>query len=68
LVGLERILTTPIPWSYSAHIWEVTYVYCLTLPFQLYGSGFGWVTVPATVVSGVPGADAHSALSSMISR
>ncbi|RSH91483.1 hypothetical protein EHS25_009782 [Saitozyma podzolica] len=51
LVGLERILTTPIPWSYSAHIWEVTYVYCLTLPFQLYGSGFGWVTVPATVIT-----------------
>lgn len=52
LVALERILTTPIPWSYDAHIWEVTWIYVLALPFQLYASNFGWVTVPATVVGG----------------
>ena len=51
LSSLERILTTPIPWSYNAHIWEVTYIYCLLLPFQLYGAGFGWITIPAVVVS-----------------
>lgn len=51
LSSLERILTTPIPWSYNAHIWEVTYIYCLLLPFQIYGSGFGWITIPATIVS-----------------
>lgn len=68
LSALERILTTPIPWSYNAHIWavsrplsviemivadtdQVTLVYCLLLPFQLYGSGFGWLTIPAVVVS-----------------
>ena len=50
LCSLERILTTPIPWSYNAHIWEVTWVYCLFLPFQLYDAGFGWVTIPAVVV------------------
>ena len=50
LASLERILTTPIPWSYNAHIWEVTYLYCLLLPFQLYGSGFGWITIPAVMV------------------
>lgn len=53
LASLERILTTPIPWSYNAHIWEVTYVYCLLLPFQLYGAGFEWVTIPAVMVSAV---------------
>lgn len=51
LASLERILTTPIPWSYNAHIWEVTYIYCLLLPFQLYGAGFNWITIPAVVVS-----------------
>ena len=51
LSGLERILTTPIPFSYNAHVWEVTWVCCSVFPFQLYGSGFGWVTVPATMVS-----------------
>jgi putative membrane protein len=67
LSALERILTTPIPWSYNAHIWavgpahglnntrlltiQVTLIYCLLLPFQLYGSQFGWLTIPATVVS-----------------
>ena len=68
LSALERILTTPIPWSYNAHIWavspsylmirksvakttQVTLVYCLLLPFQLYGSGFGWLTIPAVIVS-----------------
>lgn len=25
LSALERILTTPIPWSYNAHIWAVSY-------------------------------------------
>ncbi|KAL1409197.1 hypothetical protein Q8F55_006027 [Vanrija albida] len=51
LVNLERILTTPIPWSFNAHIWEVSWIYCLALPFQLYASNFKWITVPATVVT-----------------
>lgn len=50
LAQLERIVTTPIPWSYNAQIWEVSWIYCLALPFQLY-EGFKWVTIPATVVS-----------------
>ena len=49
LSSLERILTTPIPWSYNAHIWEVAIMYCVLLPFQLYAA-FGWITVPATMV------------------
>jgi hypothetical protein len=51
LAALERILTTPIPWSYNAHIYEMSWIYCLALPFQLWDSKLKWVTVPATMVS-----------------
>ncbi|KIK41613.1 hypothetical protein CY34DRAFT_805841 [Suillus luteus UH-Slu-Lm8-n1] len=51
LTGLERILTTPIPISYSSHLWTVTMVYCATLPFQLW-STLEWFTVPASVIAG----------------
>ncbi|KZP32152.1 UPF0187-domain-containing protein [Athelia psychrophila] len=49
LTGLERILTTPIPFSYSIHLWTVTMIYCLALPVQLWLS-LGWLTIPATIV------------------
>ncbi|GMK56835.1 hypothetical protein CspeluHIS016_0306750 [Cutaneotrichosporon spelunceum] len=51
LAALERILTTPIPWSYNAHIYEMSWIYCLALPFQLWDSKLNWVTVPATVIT-----------------
>ncbi|KAG2111825.1 UPF0187-domain-containing protein [Suillus clintonianus] len=50
LTGLERILTTPIPVSYSSHLWMVTLVYCIALPFQLW-STLKWLTVPASVIA-----------------
>ncbi|KDQ13630.1 hypothetical protein BOTBODRAFT_146028 [Botryobasidium botryosum FD-172 SS1] len=50
LTGLERILTTPIPFSYSVHLWTVTVIYCLTLPFQIWKT-MGWVTIPFTTVT-----------------
>ncbi|KAG1720376.1 UPF0187-domain-containing protein [Suillus lakei] len=50
LTGLERILTTPIPVSYSSHLWMVTLVYCITLPFQLW-STLQWLTIPASVIA-----------------
>lgn len=31
LTNLERVLTTPIPFSYSAHLWFVTTIYCMAL-------------------------------------
>ena len=49
LTGLERILTTPIPFSYSIHLWVVTTIYCLALPFQVW-SALHWVTIPGTTV------------------
>ncbi|PPQ90166.1 hypothetical protein CVT25_012477 [Psilocybe cyanescens] len=49
LTGLERILTTPIPFSYSIHLWVVTIIYCLALPFQIW-STLKWITIPGTTV------------------
>ncbi|KAK1216396.1 hypothetical protein PQX77_021010 [Marasmius sp. AFHP31] len=49
LTGLERILTTPIPFSYSIHLWVVTHIYCFALPPQIWKS-LGWLTIPATVI------------------
>ncbi|KAG8981412.1 hypothetical protein FRB93_008695 [Tulasnella sp. JGI-2019a] len=37
LTGLERILTTPVPFSYSAHLWTVTTIYVALLAFVFYG-------------------------------
>ncbi|EAU89262.2 hypothetical protein CC1G_03527 [Coprinopsis cinerea okayama7 len=50
LTGLERILTTPVPFSYSIHLWVTTIVYCLALPFQLW-KPLQWVTIPATTIA-----------------
>ncbi|OSD07945.1 UPF0187-domain-containing protein [Trametes coccinea BRFM310] len=47
LTGLERILTTPIPFSYRVQLWSVTVLYNLLLPFQIW-SALGWLTIPAT--------------------
>ncbi|RDB30055.1 hypothetical protein Hypma_013889 [Hypsizygus marmoreus] len=50
LTGLERILTTPIPFSYSIHLWVVTIIYCLALPFQIW-TALKWVTIPGTIIA-----------------
>lgn len=50
LTGLERILTTPIPFSYSVHLWTVTLVYCFFLPFQLWPT-LKYVTIPGTIIA-----------------
>ncbi|KAG6868578.1 hypothetical protein C0993_000843 [Termitomyces sp. T159_Od127] len=49
LTGLERILTTPIPFSYSTHLWIVSLIYCFALPFQTW-STLNWLTIPATII------------------
>ncbi|KAJ7250712.1 Bestrophin, RFP-TM, chloride channel-domain-containing protein [Mycena rebaudengoi] len=49
LTGLERILTTPIPFSYSIHLWLVTIIYCLALPSQIWAT-MGWLTIPGTIL------------------
>ncbi|KAK7062644.1 Glycine--tRNA ligase 1, mitochondrial [Paramarasmius palmivorus] len=49
LTGLERIRTTPIPFSYSIHLWVVTVIYCFALPPQIWLT-LKWLTIPATVI------------------
>lgn len=48
--GCERVLKTPLPLAYSIAISQITWIYVLFLPFQLYPR-LGWVTVPGTVVA-----------------
>lgn len=46
--GLERISNTPIPVAYSIAIAQVTWVYVLLLPMQLWHF-LGWFTIPGTM-------------------
>ncbi|KAL1597694.1 hypothetical protein SLS60_008180 [Paraconiothyrium brasiliense] len=48
LSGTDRILNTPLPIAYSIAISQITWVYILLLPFQLYKS-LGWITIPASI-------------------
>ncbi|OSS47508.1 hypothetical protein B5807_07351 [Epicoccum nigrum] len=48
LVGLDRVLNTPLPIAYSIAISQITWVYVMVLPFQLYAS-LGWITIPGTI-------------------
>ncbi|MEM7040843.1 MAG: bestrophin family ion channel [Bacteroidota bacterium] len=45
LGGCERILKTPIPYSYSVYVKKVIFIYLLTLPLSLITSLLYW-TVP----------------------
>ena len=49
LAGCERILNTPLPVAYSIAISQITWVYVLALPFQLWDA-LHWVTIPGTVI------------------
>lgn len=48
--GCERVLKTPLPLAYSIAISQITWIYVLFLPFQLYPK-LEWVTIPGTVVA-----------------
>jgi len=49
LAGCERVLNTPLPVAYSIAISQITWVYVLALPFQLWDA-LHWVTIPGTVI------------------
>jgi putative membrane protein len=53
LTGTDRILNTPLPIAYSIAISQITWVYILLLPFQLYKS-LGWVTVRPYTLPSLP--------------
>lgn len=50
LTGTERVLNTPVPIAYSISISQITWVYILCLPFQLY-STLGWMTIFGTMLA-----------------
>ncbi|KIW02653.1 uncharacterized protein PV09_06091 [Verruconis gallopava] len=50
LTGTDRILNTPLPVAYSIAIAQMTWVYILLLPFQLYNS-LNWVTIPGSILA-----------------
>ncbi|KAJ5241349.1 uncharacterized protein N7469_002940 [Penicillium citrinum] len=50
LTGTERVLDTPLPTAYSIAISQISWIYVLVLPFQLYGA-LEWVTIPASMVA-----------------
>ncbi|KAJ2966206.1 hypothetical protein NUW58_g10716 [Xylaria curta] len=53
MVNTERILNTPLPIAYSIIISQITWLYIVLLPFQLY-SALEWITIPATVFASTP--------------
>ncbi|KAI5288790.1 hypothetical protein KEM54_004867 [Ascosphaera aggregata] len=48
--GTERVLNTPLPLAYAILITQITWIYAMTLPFQLYPV-LGWVTIPASMIA-----------------
>jgi ion channel-forming bestrophin family protein len=50
LTGCERILMTPLPAAYNIAISQITWLYVLVLPFQLYLT-LDWIAIPGTIVA-----------------
>ncbi|KAF2035068.1 UPF0187-domain-containing protein [Setomelanomma holmii] len=48
LTGMDRVLQTPLPIAYSIAISQITWVYVMLLPFQLWDD-LGWITIPGCV-------------------
>lgn len=42
-------ISPDITCSYRVHLWMVTVLYCLSLPFQIWKT-MGWLTIPATTL------------------
>ncbi|OJJ48882.1 hypothetical protein ASPZODRAFT_1338687 [Penicilliopsis zonata CBS 506.65] len=49
LTGTERVLDTPLPVAYSIAISQISWIYVLVLPFQLFNY-LDWVTIPGSIV------------------
>ncbi|KIY45708.1 hypothetical protein FISHEDRAFT_48789, partial [Fistulina hepatica ATCC 64428] len=49
LTELERILTTPLPRSFSTHFWAVLVGWMIFIPFQIVDD-MTWLTIPATAI------------------
>ncbi|WP_420144486.1 bestrophin family protein [Sphingobium sp.] len=49
--GCERILLTPLPFTYSLLLHRTAMIFCLALPFALAGTLGWWTLLPALLVS-----------------
>lgn len=49
--GCERILSTPVPFSYSLLLHRTALVFCVTLPFALAGELGWWTLLPVLLVA-----------------
>ncbi|BGP37119.1 hypothetical protein JCM10450v2_001027 [Rhodotorula kratochvilovae] len=47
---MERVLSTPLPFSYLVHLRATAYIYLVLLPFQIYSS-LKWLTIPAVFIA-----------------
>ncbi|KAJ5814419.1 uncharacterized protein N7503_001169 [Penicillium pulvis] len=50
LTGTERVLDTPLPAAYSISISQISWIYVMLLPFQIY-KFLHWTTIPASMVA-----------------
>ncbi|CAI4214145.1 unnamed protein product, partial [Parascedosporium putredinis] len=50
LTGTERVLSTPLPIAYTIAFSQITWVYVMLLPFQLFAT-LDWITIPATLAA-----------------
>lgn len=48
MTGTERVLNTPLPLAYTILISQISWVYVLALPFQLYNE-LEWITIPGSM-------------------
>jgi putative membrane protein len=48
LTGMDRVLQTPLPIAYSIAISQITWVYVMMLPFQLWDD-LRWITIPGCI-------------------
>lgn len=48
LTGMDRVLQTPLPIAYSIAISQITWVYVIMLPFQLWDD-LRWITIPGCI-------------------
>ena len=45
---MDRVLQTPLPIAYSIAISQITWVYVMMLPFQLWDD-LRWITIPGCI-------------------
>ncbi|OJJ35632.1 hypothetical protein ASPWEDRAFT_110758 [Aspergillus wentii DTO 134E9] len=50
MTGTERVLDTPLPAAYTISIAQITWIYVLVLPFQLYAT-LSWVSIPGSIAA-----------------